>query len=489
MLKDRRTYEIMRAGRSRRAEGDARARQALRPPRRAAALRAELGVTLERHELDRVYRAVIAHADREKIVSDADLLKIVETGQNAGAGARHAGVRPRADRLRHAPRRRRATATASDARGSRSARARARADCHSRACSAAATASVPEVVAAAERRPPSHAVARSRLPITRSRLDAAGAIGGAALAQGLPPLPDDTLTAARAADAILLGAVGDPKYDTAQPSERPEAALLKIRRELGLYANLRPARVWPGLESAGPLKPEVLAGTDLLLFRELTGGLYYGEPRGYSADNDSAHNTMRYSRGEVERIARRAFEAARLRRKRVTSVDKANVLEVSRLWRQVVTEVAKSYPDVTLDHMLVDTCAMRIAYAPSSFDVILTENMFGDILSDEAGAIVGSLGSAAVGQPWRWRRPLSSRCTAPRRTSPARASPTPIGTDARRRRCCCRYSLKLEEGSGERRARASRACSSSGAAHRRSGSRTARRSVTDRDDRCGSSRR
>ena len=230
--------------------------------------------------------------------------------------------------------------------------------------------------------------------------DARGAIGGAALAQGLPPLPDDTLTAARGADAILLGAVGDPKYDTAQPSERPEAALLKIRRELGLYANLRPARVWPGLESAGPLKPEVLAGTDLLLFRELTGGLYYGEPRGYSPDNDSAHNTMRYSRGEVERIARRAFEAARLRRKRVTSVDKANVLEVSRLWRQVVTEVAKSYPDVTLDHMLVDTCAMKIAYAPSSFDVILTENMFGDILSDEAGAIVGSLGllpSASLG--------------------------------------------------------------------------------------------
>src|SRR5687767_14295261 len=137
-----------------------------------------------------------------------------------------------------------------------------------------------------------------------------GAIGGAALKQGLPPLPDATLDAARRADAILLGAVGDPAYDTAHPSERPEAALLKVRRELGLYANLRPARVWPGLESAGPLKPEVLAGTDLLIFRELTGGLYYGEPRGYSADGDSSVNTMRYSRGEVERIARRAFDAA-----------------------------------------------------------------------------------------------------------------------------------------------------------------------------------
>jgi 3-isopropylmalate dehydrogenase len=227
------------------------------------------------------------------------------------------------------------------------------------------------------------------------------AIGGAALKRGLPPLPDETLDAARGANAILLGAVGDPAYDTAHPSERPEAALLKIRRELGLYANLRPARVWPGLESAGPLKPEVLAGTDLLIFRELTGGLYYGEPRGYSADGDSAHNTMRYSRAEVTRIARRAFEAARLRKNRLTSVDKANVLETSRLWRAVVTEVAKSYPDVALDHMLVDTCAMKLAYAPSSLDVVLTENMFGDILSDEAGAVVGSLGllpSASLGE-------------------------------------------------------------------------------------------
>jgi 3-isopropylmalate dehydrogenase len=253
----------------------------------------------------------------------------------------------------------------------------------------------PEVIAAAEQ--VLQAVARRfnhRFTLTSAT------IGGAALKQGLPALPDETLGAARSADAILLGAVGDPSFDTAPPAQRPEAALLKIRRELGLYANLRPARVWPGLEAAGPLKPEILAGTDLLIFRELTGGLYYGEPRGVSADGDTAHNTMRYSRGEVERIARRAFEAARHRRKRVTSVDKANVLETSRLWRQVVTDVAKEYPDVTLEHMLVDTCAMKLTYAPSSFDVVLTENMFGDILSDEAGAVVGSLGllpSASLG--------------------------------------------------------------------------------------------
>ena len=226
-------------------------------------------------------------------------------------------------------------------------------------------------------------------------------IGAAALRRDLPPLPDDTLAAAKSADAILLGAVGDPAFDRGPSSARPEAALLGIRKALGLYANLRPARVWPGLETAGPLKPEVLAGTDMLVVRELTGGLYYGEPRGIEPDNSAAHNTMRYSRHEIERIARRAFEAARRRRRKVTSVDKANVLETSRLWRSVVTDVGAAYPDVTLDHMLVDSCAMRIAFAPSSFDVIVTENMFGDILSDEAGAIVGSLGllpSASLGE-------------------------------------------------------------------------------------------
>ena len=222
-------------------------------------------------------------------------------------------------------------------------------------------------------------------------------IGGTALRRGLRALPEQTLDAARNAHAILLGAVGDPAFDNAS-GERPEAALLKIRSELKLYANLRPARVWPGLEDAGPLKAQTLQGTDMLVVRELTGGLYYGEPRGLSAD--AGFNTMRYSREEVTRIARVAFEAARARRKRVTSVDKANVLETSRLWRAVVNDLAAEFPDVALSHMYVDACAMKIALAPSSFDVILTENLFGDILSDEAGAIVGSLGllpSASLG--------------------------------------------------------------------------------------------
>ena len=270
-----------------------------------------------------------------------------------------------------------------------------------------------------------------------------GIIGGAALKQGLAPLPDATLEAARKADGILLGAVGDPAFDTAPPSERPEAALLKIRRELGLYANLRPARVWPGLESAGPLKPEILRGTDLLLFRELTGGLYYGEPRGVAPDGESAHNTMRYSRAEIDRIARRAFEAARLRRKRVTSVDKANVLEVSRLWRLVVAGVARDYPDITLEHMLVDTCAMKLTYAPSSFDVVLTENMFGDILSDEAGAVVGSLGllpSASLGDGAGLFEPVHG--SAPDIAGKGIANP--IGTIASAA-MLLRYALKLEK--------------------------------------------
>jgi len=225
-------------------------------------------------------------------------------------------------------------------------------------------------------------------------------IGGAAIRRDLPALPPDTLTACLAADAILLGAVGAPEFDSRPPGQRPESALLQIRQRLGLYANLRPARVWPGLEGAGPLKPQVLGRTDMLVVRELTGGLYYGEPRGISDEGTTAWNTMRYSRREVERIARVAFTAARARQRRVTSVDKMNVLETSRLWRSVVTDVAAEYPDVHLDHMLVDSCAMRITLAPSSFDVILTENMFGDILSDEAGAVVGSLGllpSASLG--------------------------------------------------------------------------------------------
>jgi len=184
-------------------------------------------------------------------------------------------------------------------------------------------------------------------------------------------------------------------------AERPESALLTLRQTLGLFANLRPARIWPELSSSGPLRPEVIAGTDLFIVRELTGGLYFGEPRGHAPDGASAFNTMRYSVEEVERIAVVAFDAARTRRRRVTSVDKANVLETSELWRRVVTQVAARYPDVELDHMYVDACAMSLTLEPSRFDVIVTENLFGDILSDEAGAIVGSLGllpSASLGR-------------------------------------------------------------------------------------------
>jgi 3-isopropylmalate dehydrogenase len=241
---------------------------------------------------------------------------------------------------------------------------------------------------------------------------------------------------------VLLGAVGDPEFDRGDSSRRPEAALLAIRRELELYANLRPARVWPGLESAGPLKPETLAGTDVLVVRELTGGLYYGEPRGIDADGGSAVNTMRYTRPEIERIARRAFEAAQVRRRRVTSVDKANVLEVSRLWRAVVTDVAKDYPDVRLDHMLVDACAMKLALAPSSFDVILTENLFGDILSDEAGAIVGSLGllpSASLGAGTSLFEPVHG--SAP--DIAGKDAANPVGAIASAA-MLLRYALKLE---------------------------------------------
>jgi 3-isopropylmalate dehydrogenase len=226
-------------------------------------------------------------------------------------------------------------------------------------------------------------------------------IGGVALHAGQPPLPPDTVMAARSADAVLLGAVGDPAFDNRPPAERPEAALLGIRRELGVFANVRPARVWPGLEESGPLKPSILAGTDLIVVRELLGGLYYGQPRGMEADGSAAVNTMRYSRPEIERVARVAFKLAQGRKKRLVSVDKANVLEVSRLWRNVVMDVAREFPDVTLTHELVDAAAMKLALAPSRFDVMLMENLFGDILSDEAGAICGSLGllpSASLGE-------------------------------------------------------------------------------------------
>ena len=224
--------------------------------------------------------------------------------------------------------------------------------------------------------------------------------GAAALRAGEPPLPDATLRDCRSADAVLLGAVGDPAFSDGPRERRPETGLLELRRALGVYANLRPARVWPGLEEGGSLRPERLRGVDMLIVRELTGGIYFGQPRGRSADQAEAFDTMRYSTAEIERIAVVAFESARGRRKLVTSVDKANVLESSRLWREVVTGVATRYPDVRLEHQLVDSCAMRLVSDPGAFDVLLAGNLFGDILSDEAGAVVGSLGllpSASVG--------------------------------------------------------------------------------------------
>jgi 3-isopropylmalate dehydrogenase len=225
-------------------------------------------------------------------------------------------------------------------------------------------------------------------------------IGGAALRAGLPALPDAALAAATSADAVLLGAVGDPAFDDRPPGERPESALLALRRELRVCANVRPARVWPSLEAASPLKADRCRGVDLVIVRELTGGLYYGAPRGVDPSGDAAVNTMRYTREEIDRVARVAFSLARSRRKSVLSVDKANVLEVSRLWRAVVTDVARDFPDVALAHEYVDAAAMRLALAPASVDVLLTENLFGDILSDEAGAVCGSLGllpSASLG--------------------------------------------------------------------------------------------
>jgi 3-isopropylmalate dehydrogenase len=225
-------------------------------------------------------------------------------------------------------------------------------------------------------------------------------IGGAAIRETGSPFPDETRAACLASDAVLLGAVGAPEYDHLLPEQRPEIGLLRLRQVLGGFANLRPARAFPALIGSSPLRAEIFAGTDMMIVRELLGGLYFGEPRGFSADGTEGYNTMRYSRPEVERVAHIAFATARLRKKKVTSVDKANVLETSRLWRETVTDVAKSYPDVELDHLFVDACAMHLVTGPSRFDVILTENLFGDILSDEAAVLTGSLGmlaSATIG--------------------------------------------------------------------------------------------
>jgi len=214
------------------------------------------------------------------------------------------------------------------------------------------------------------------------------------------PLPDETLAKLKKSDAILFGAVGHPKYDNDPSAKvRPEQGLLRMRKELGLYANLRPIKLFDELLGASSIRPEILKGADILFFRELTGDVYFGE-RGRKENNNTAYDTMIYSRYEVERIAHKAFKAAQTRKGKLTSVDKANVLESSRLWREVVQDIARQYPDVTVEHMFVDSAAMKLIQNPGSFDVVVTGNLFGDILTDEASQIAGSMGmlaSASIG--------------------------------------------------------------------------------------------
>ena len=219
-------------------------------------------------------------------------------------------------------------------------------------------------------------------------------VGGIAIDKTGNPLPDETLALCKASDSVLFGAIGDPKYDDPKLPVRPEQGLLALRKGLGLYANLRPVRVFPQLVSASTLKPEVIRGVDMIVVRELTGGLYFGQPskRWADADGRKAVDSMYYTEQEVARVVRTACELARKRRKHVTSVDKANVLNSSRLWREIASEVALEYPDIEFEHMLVDTCAMRFVRSPKIFDVVVMENTFGDILTDEASTLAGSMG-------------------------------------------------------------------------------------------------
>ncbi len=230
-----------------------------------------------------------------------------------------------------------------------------------------------------------------------------GLIGGCALDATASPLPAETISICNNSQAVLLGAVGGPKWDSVRPEVRPEQGLLEIRKRLGLYLNLRPVRVLEALVGISALKPDRVRGTDMVIVRELTGGIYFGNPRGiFAKDGERVGiNTEVYREHEIERVAHRAFQLAKVRRRKVTSVDKANVLESSRLWREVVSRVAQSYPDVELENLYVDNCAMRLIDRPTSFDVLLTTNMFGDILSDEAAMLTGSIGllpSASLGE-------------------------------------------------------------------------------------------
>jgi len=245
----------------------------------------------------------------------------------------------------------------------------------------------PEVTAAAVR------VLRAALP---SCIFTDAPVGAGAIVSHGTPLPDETLAIARASDAILFGAVGGPGFDGVAPEQRPEAALLALRKTFGLYANVRPARAFPGLEHCSPLRPELVRGMDCVIVRELTGGLYFGRKRLERDGNGvlTATDTLVYAEPEIERIVRFAFELAMTRRKHVTSVDKNNVLTSSQLWRRVALDVAREFPEVALEHMLVDNAAMQLVRDPRAFDVIVTENMFGDILSDEAAMITGTIGTA-----------------------------------------------------------------------------------------------
>ncbi|UCF30676.1 MAG: 3-isopropylmalate dehydrogenase [bacterium] len=251
-------------------------------------------------------------------------------------------------------------------------------------------------------------------------------VGGAAIDEEGAPISQETMRKAEAADAIILGAVGGPKWDDLPTLERPEQGLLGLRMRLDLFANLRPATVFEPLADASTLKREVVSGIDLLVVRELVSDLYFGEPRGVKSSDEGrvAFNTMRYSDREISRVARVAFDAALRRRRKVTSVDKANVLEVSGLWREVVCEVAREYPDVELDHQYVDNCSMQLIRDPSQFDVILTGNMFGDILSDEAAMLTGSIGmlpSASLGADFALYEPVHG--SAPDIAGQDRANP------------------------------------------------------------------
>jgi len=271
-------------------------------------------------------------------------------------------------------------------------------------------------------------------------------IGGCSIDQHGTALTDEALAACQSADAVLLGAVGGPKWDDPNAAVRPEQGLLKLRKGLGVFANLRPVKVHHALLDASPIKPEVLKNVDMVVVRELTGGLYFGSPKGEDVVNGQAHavDTMEYSESEVERVVRLAFQMAQNRKKKVTSVDKANVLATSRLWRRVTNRVAADYPDVTLEHMLVDTASMKLIASPASFDVMVTENTFGDILTDEASLLAGSMGllpSASLGEsgPGLYE-PIHG--SAP--DIAGKGTANPIGTILSAA-LLLRYSLKLED--------------------------------------------